>query len=149
MARRKRLSPTKREALWDREAKLACAAGRGPHPICNRCDCAVTPGQAWDESHEPIAAAFGGSETGVAHRLCNREHGAQVVWPAVAKSDRVRRFHIGASGPGRGRHPMRGGRRSNERKTFSHGVIPRLTLGQKLARMRAKKMIAPMESPHA
>ena len=140
---RKRLSPTKREALWDREAKLACAAGRGPDPICNRCDLAVTPGQDWDESHEPVAAAFGGHETGVAHRRCNREHGARVVWPAVAKSDRVRRFHIGAAGPGRGRHPMRAGRRSGERKTFRYGVVPRLTLTEQLARMREKRAIAP------
>lgn len=141
----RRLSPTKREALWLCEATAAVAADRGPHPICNLCDLPVQPGQAWDESHMPIARSFGGSLTGVAHERCNRMHGVQVVWPAVAKSNRVRRFHIGASGPGLGRYPMRAGRRSLVSKTFRNGLQPRLTLAQKHARAMAARAIVPLE----
>lgn len=141
----RRLSPTKREALWLCEAKAAEVAGRGPYPICNLCDLPVQPGQAWDESHMPIARAFGGRLTGIAHERCNRMHGVQVVWPSVAKSNRVRRFHIGASGPGLGKYPMRAGRRSPISKTFRYGLQPRLTLAQRHARVMAARAIVPID----
>ncbi|MCC6172036.1 MAG: hypothetical protein IT481_08405 [Gammaproteobacteria bacterium] len=140
------LSPTKRQALWQREAMNAYLAGHGYQPICNLCGLPVITGDAWDESHDPAKPkCFGGERVGVAHRRCNREHGAQVVVPVRAKSDRVRARHTGADGPGLGRHPMRAGRRSRESKTFHHGLQRRLTLAQKLARMRAARAIVPLE----
>lgn len=143
----RKLSASRRDELWRREAKLACEAGRGDLPICNLCDQPVQIGQAWDESHAPIAKAFGGKATGIAHRDHNREHGAKVVWPAVAKSNRVHRYHVGASGPGLGRYPMRAGVRSSVSKTFRHGLQPRLTLAQKHAAMLAKRAIVPEAAP--
>ncbi len=137
--RRRGLSPTKREQLYERERAAAIAAGAGDHPICNRCGLPVTPGQAWDESHEPTPHAFGGHATGVAHARCNREHGAREVWPLVAKSNRKRRYHIGASGPGLGRNPMPCSRRSGQSKTMRRGVVKRETQGQKFKRAMAKR----------
>lgn len=138
-SRRKGLSPTKREQLFNRERVAAKAAGRGDHPICNRCGLPVTPGQAWDESHEPTPQAFGGHATGVAHARCNREHGSKEVWPLVAKTNRKRRYHIGASGPGLGPCPMACGRRSRQSKSMRHGIVKRETQGQKHQRMLAKR----------
>ena len=133
-----------REALWLREKNKAYLAGRGKLPICNICDLPVCEQDAWDESHNPAKAkAFGGKATGIAHRLCNRQHGAAVVTPAVAKSNRVRRFHIGASGPGLGRYTMSGGRWSPLTKTFRHGVQLRLTGAERHALTMAKRAIVP------
>lgn len=137
LKRRRGLSPTKREQLFERERKSAIAAGAGDRPICNRCGLPVMPAQAWDESHEPTPHAFGGIATGVAHARCNREHGSKEVWPLVAQSNRKRRYHIGASGPGLGPCPMRCGRRSGQSKTMRHGVVKRETQGQKHKRTMA------------
>lgn len=57
----------------------------------------------------------------------------------LAKGDRVADFHRGLRGPGKGRYPMRGGRRSRERKTFRHGVQPRVTLAQEHLRIMTKR----------
>jgi hypothetical protein len=142
---RYRFNSRQREALWCEQSLAAWKAGRGRDPICNLCDLPVTPTDAWDESHDPARArAFGGTRTGVAHRRCNREHGAQVVVPALAKSDRVRARHIGAAGPGLGKRPMPAGRRTRISKTFRHGVVARTTLAQKLAAMRASRAIVPL-----
>ncbi|NWG26143.1 MAG: hypothetical protein HXY30_17295 [Pseudorhodoplanes sp.] len=142
MARKYLFGSKQREDLWLREKHNAQLSGRGDLPICNLCDLPVRKTDAWDESHDPgRAKAFGGKRTAIAHRLCNHLHGAQVVTPAIAKSNKVRRRDIGAAGPGLGRHPMPGGRRSRLSKSFSHGVVPRLTLSEKLAVMRAKRAI--------
>lgn len=142
MARKYLFGAKAREDLWLREKHNAQLEGRGDHPICNLCGRPVLPTDAWDESHDPAKpACFGGRRVGVAHMRCNREHGARVVVPAKAKSDRVRRFHIGAAGPGLGRHPMQGGRRSAVSKTVSGRVVQRLSLSEKLAAMRAKRAI--------
>lgn len=45
----------------------------------------------------------------------------------IAKARAVEAFHLGITGPGLGRSPMRAGRRSRETKTFRHGVQPRRT----------------------
>ena len=93
------LTPKQREALYDREVERALVAGRGDCPICNLCDTPVTPGQPWDESHVGAPAALDGHDTGIAHRKCNRDHGAKVVTPFVAKAKRMRRRHIGIQKP--------------------------------------------------
>lgn len=138
MAYRPKFNSKKREALWQREKLAAYKAGLGSLPICNLCNRPVREQDAWDESHAPERPkAFGGKSTGIAHRLCNHEHGAKVVTPAVAKSNRVRAFHIGASGPGLGKSPMRAGRRSPISKSFGKGVVRRTTLSERLAATRA------------
>jgi len=91
------------------------------------------------------ARAFKGSDAydnlGVAHRRCNLEDGAQVVTPAKAKADRVRRKHIGAQKPGMGRFAMRGGRRSSERKTIAGEVVRRTTGAERHAAMIASRTL--------
>lgn len=140
----RRLSATARTKLWKREALNAYLDGRGRFPICNLCDLPVAPGHDWDESHAPEKPrCFGGTRTGVAHLRCNRDHGAKVVVPAFAESNRKQRQHIGAAGPGLGKSPMRAGRRSSVKKTFRHGVVPRLSGVQEHARVMAGRAIPP------
>ena len=129
-----RFNSLRREALWFAERLRARNAGRGGLPICNICDLPVAEIDAWDESHHPAhPKVFGGRSVGIAHHRCNLEHGAKMVTPAKAKADRVRRFHIGAAGPGLGRFPMRGGRRDRIRKTMNRGVVERLSSGERHA----------------
>lgn len=145
MAYKPMFGSKKREALWQCEVLAAYKAGRGREPICNLCDLPVTVHDAWDESHDRgRAKAFGGKSVGIAHRLCNRLHGQQVVVPAVAKSNAVRKRYLGITGPGLGRFPMQGGRRSRISKTMRHGVQPRLTLAEKHARTMAALRIVPI-----
>lgn len=137
-----RFSSRKRDDLWSRECMASHSAGRGRLPICNLCDEPVTADQAWDESHHPAQPrVFGGKSVGIAHHDCNHRHGFIVVKPQVDKCNRVRRRHLGITGPGLGRYPMKAGRRSRVTKTMRHGLKPRLTLSQKLAAMRAKRAI--------
>lgn len=114
---RRGLSSTAREALYDR------CRGEKPFPTCNLCGNPVDgTRQAWDESHFPIAATFGGTETGVAHRACNRRHNNEVVTPQNAKANRVRRNFIGATVAD---YPMRGGRNDSLKRTMSGRVVKR------------------------
>jgi hypothetical protein len=115
---RRGLSSTAREALYDR------CRGENAFPICNipGCGLPVLPHQDWDESHIGAPAAFGGTDTGVAHRKCNRDHGAQVVTPMVAKAKRGRQKFIGAWVSN---YPMRGGRNDSIKRTMSGRVVKR------------------------
>lgn len=116
---RRRLSSTDREKLYDR------CRGDKEFPDCNICGLPVDgTRQAWDESHDPEGAphCFGGTETGVAHRDCNRRHGAEVVIPMNAKADRVRQNFIGASVTS---HKMPCGRDSTRKKTMDGRVVAR------------------------
>jgi hypothetical protein len=106
-------------------------SGRGEFPICPHCDLPVTPDQAWDRAHITVPRALGGKSVGVGHRRCNQQDNNQVVTPAVAKAEEVRKKFVGITGPGLGPAPMRCGRRSGQRKTMRHGVQPRLTGAQK------------------
>jgi hypothetical protein len=92
---RRSLSSTAREALYDR------CRGAAEFPTCNICDQLMLVGDAWDESHDPDGSphCFGGTETGVAHRTCNRRHGAEVVRPMDAKATRNRQKHRGVPDP--------------------------------------------------
>jgi len=136
----------RRERIWLREKLFAQLNGLGEHPICNLCDEPVTLEQArrdgWHESHDAgRAKTFGGKDVGVAHCACNLKHGREVVTPMAAKANAQRDKHQGRKGPGRGRHPMRAGRRSIETKTFKRGLQRRTTLSEKLAAMRAKRPV--------
>lgn len=139
MARQYRFGTKRRTELYDREAAIAQATGRGPFPICVHCNLPVEPGQAWDEAHDGVPACFGGTVTGVGHRDCNRRDNNENVTPAAAKAERVRKKHVGIIGPGLGRHPMDGGRRTPVTKTMRGGVKPHLTQAQKLAATLARR----------
>ena len=147
MAYKPRFGSKQREALHQREALAAHKAGRGPHPICVHCNLPVTPGQAWDESHITVPAAFGGKDVGVGHRRCNQLDNNQVVTPMAAKARRARLDHVGVTGPGLGRHALPGGRRAAVSKTMRGQVVPRLTLSEKLAVLRAKRAFCTTEIP--
>jgi hypothetical protein len=123
------MNARQREALFER-----CCGGN-EYPLCNLCELPILPGQDWDESHIGAPAALGGRTTGVAHRRCNRQHGSDVVTPMVAKVKRIRRKHLGIETPGMGKRRMAAGRNSRISKTMRHGIVPRLTLGQRLERM--------------
>jgi 5-methylcytosine-specific restriction enzyme A len=56
----------------------------------------------------------------------------------IADAKRVSDFHHGISGPGLGRCPMRGGKKSRHSKTFHHGTIERVTGNQAHWRVMAK-----------
>jgi hypothetical protein len=114
-----------REALYARECEKARAEGLGDYPICNLCGTPVLPGRLWDESHDPAKPrAWGGTETAVAHRKCNRQHGARVVTPMVAKAKRQRRMHLDIF---RSTTPLPGGREDRVKKTMSGKVVDRST----------------------
>lgn len=132
-----------RYRLWQREAMNNYLAGGGYVAACNLCGEPVPFKGEWHESHDGTPRCFGGRRTGVAHADCNLEDGRKNVTPAFAKSNRVRARHIGASGPGLGRYPMRAGRRSRWSKTMSGGLQPRLTHAEKHARFLASRAILP------
>lgn len=115
---RRRLSSSAREALYDR------CRGNDDFPACNIPGCGrlVRPGERWVESHFPVPFALGGIETGIAHEICNQVYAADVEVPAIAKTKRVRRRHIGAHVA---RHPLPCGRNSRFKKTMNGGVVPR------------------------
>jgi hypothetical protein len=117
-SRRRRLSTTAREALYDR------CRGDAEFPTCNICGLLILVGDAWDESHDPDGPprCFGGSETGVAHRACNRRHGAKVVTPLAAKAGRARQKHIGAF---QTRHKLPGGRDDFRKRRIDGTVVIR------------------------
>ena len=142
MRYRPRFNSKRRETAWHAAKEAAYFAGLGSSPICNLCQLPVFETDDWDESHDPAKPkCFGGRTTGVAHRRCNREHGVLAVVPAKAKSDRVRRRHIGAFKPGMGKHALPAGRRSPFTKTFRYGVQPRLSGAEKHALMMTAREI--------
>lgn len=121
--RRKRLSTKQRRALYEDAEKEARAAGR-QHPICNLCPHPIMPGQDWDESHVGAPASLGGTDTGLAHRRCNRIHGAQVVTPMVAKAKREADKWRDIK---RSRQPLPGGRDDPRKRTMGGTVVDRAT----------------------
>lgn len=147
MATRWQFGSRHRDNLYGDAKVAAHLAGRGEHPICPHCDLPVTPGQAWDEVHVTVPRCFGGKSKTVGHRRCNQLDNNQVVTPAAAKANEVRKRHLGITGPGLGRNPMRGGRRSRERKTMGHGVQPRLTGRQKHAAFLRKRFFFLRDEP--
>lgn len=129
----------RRDYLYSRDKNAAGIAGRGDYPICPHCDRPVSPGQMWDEVHIGVPKVFGGKSTGVGHRECNRRDNNEVVTPAFAKAEAVRKKHVGIKGPGLGRAPMRCGRRSGQTSTMAHGIQPRKTYAEKHRALMAKR----------
>jgi hypothetical protein len=94
MPYRYRFNSKRRDALWAAECFRAHVAGAGSLPICNLCGRPVSTTEKWHESHDPARPrCFGGRAVGVAHRVCNLQHGARVVVPAIAKAKRLRSRH--------------------------------------------------------
>jgi hypothetical protein len=139
MAYTPRFGTRQREQVWQLECLAAYQAGRGKFPVCPHCDLPVTPDQAWDRAHITVPRAFGGKSVGVGHRRCNQLDNNQVVTPAAAKADEVRKKFLGIKGPGLGPAPMRCGRRSSQRKTMRHGVQPRTTHAERHKAFLAKR----------
>jgi len=141
---RRMFNSKRRETVWFRSKMAAYYAGRGRQPICPHCDLPVFEQDDWDECHLPHAPrAFGGGNgvehVTVGHHRCNMLDAAQNVVPAVAKSNRVRRKHLGAQKPGMGPHPMRGGRRARFKIAIGGGTKPRLTHAQQHAAFMARR----------
>lgn len=114
---RRRLSSKQREELYDR------CRGNNEFPTCNLCGLPVDgTREPWDESHEGAPHALGGTETGVAHRVCNQRDNHLNVTPMVAKAKRGRQKHIGAF---QTRHKLPGGRGSGVKKKIGGGVVAR------------------------
>jgi len=129
----------KRLQLWDREVARSIAAQCGELPICNLCGLPVQKDQAWHESHEgDKPKAFGGTQTGIAHKRCNLSHGAAVVKPQVTKHRNVRARDTGSYRPSK---PWPGGRESWARKTIGGQVVVRLSGLEKHRALMAKRKI--------
>lgn len=130
----KHYSTRDRYNIFQREKANAWIEGRGRLPICVHCDLPVDPLHClWDVSHRTVPRAFGGKSVGIGHHECNMADGRDVT-RAFHRSNSVRASHIGADGPGLGKTPMQGGRRSRLSKTMRNGPVPRLTQAEKHAR---------------
>jgi hypothetical protein len=120
---RRRLTTTQRRALYDAAVKVAREAGK-EFPDCNLCRLPIRPGEQWEESHVGRPAAFGGTDSGVGHRRCNRKHGSQVVVPMVAKAKRTGDKFLDIK---RTRTPLPGGRDDPRKRTMAGVVVDRKT----------------------
>nr|WP_311538601.1 hypothetical protein [uncultured Bradyrhizobium sp.] len=145
MAYQAKFGSKARDYLYSRERNYSQLNGLGDFPVCPHCSLPVTPDQAWDEVHVDVPRAFGGKSTAVGHRRCNQLDNNQVVTPAVAKAEEVRKKFVGIKGPGLGRHPMRGGRRSLERRTMRGQVVPRKSLAQQHRELMALRQFIQVE----
>jgi len=75
---------------------------------------------------------------------CNSSKTYQIDIPAIAEAQRKQDFHIGITGPGKGRHPLPCGRASRWSKPIAaFRPIGRTNLVEKLARMRANRRVSP------
>jgi hypothetical protein len=124
--KRRRLSASAREELYDRVLAEQIAAGlTTSNPLCNICGLPIIRGIRWHESHMPAPHAITGAPAdGLAHPKCNIEHNHKVDTPWVAKSKRQRRRDIGAT---LSRSPLPGGREDYRKKTLRGEVINRKT----------------------
>lgn len=120
MRSRNSFSAKERAEIFER-----CQIDGESFPVCTICGFSVAPGQQWDVAHVGAPAALGGTEVGIAHRRCNREEGARVVTPLVAKTKRIREKHTGAREQGRGRRAMPCGRDSGWKKRIDGTVVRR------------------------
>lgn len=59
--------------------------------------------------------------------------------PAIAAADRKADFHLGITGPGRGKCPMPAGRSDGRKKTIRHGVQPRVSQAEQHRRFMARR----------
>lgn len=119
----RRLTTRQRRILYEDAVKAARESGR-EHPACNLCPHPILPGQLWEDSHLPVPAALGGTARGIAHKRCNRIHGATVVVPMVAKVKRTSDKFLDIK---RSRNPLPGGRDDPRKRTMGGAVVDRAT----------------------
>lgn len=106
-------------------SKVKVAAFQRCGGRCEACTAALRPGGFQYDHRTPVAMG-GASALDNCEVLCSSCHGAKTAGsdiPAIAKSNRVRRNHIGAKAPSR--NPLPGGRGSQWKKTFSNGWVKR------------------------
>jgi hypothetical protein len=123
MTFRRRLNTTQRRALYESAVETAREAGK-EFPDCNLCHLPIRPGEKWEESHVGRPAAFGGTDSGVGHKRCNRKHGAEIVTPMVAKAKRAGDKFLDIK---RSRQPMQGGCDDPRKRTVGGMVVDRVT----------------------
>ena len=121
MLRLRRATTSQRRAIYAAEVEAAREAGR-EHPACNLCPHPILPGELWDVSHEGAPAALGGTAARIAHRRCNRIHGAAIVTPMVAKAKRENDKFLDIKRP---RNPLPGGRDDPRKKAIDGRVVER------------------------
>jgi hypothetical protein len=110
---------------------------------CTECGVGLAPGNIRYDHRIPwaICRHSGPSNCQVLCRNCHDIKTATRDIPDIARGSRVHNRHIGAAGPGLGRHPMRGGRRDGISRTFSHGVQRRLTQAERHAAFVAARAL--------
>lgn len=94
---------------------------------CHLCKGTITPGQAWDISHEIPLELLGrddDSNRRAAHRKCHRGHTATVDIPAIARAKRIEAKHYAGRSSAR---PMRGGRHDFLKRRMDGTVVVRST----------------------
>ena len=127
---RKTLNSKAREAIFDRYDRR-----------CHICGGPITVGQRWDVSH-PIPLALGGCDNDTnrkpAHARCHQAVTTLSDIPRIAKAKRQARKHKGAFQTAT---PLPFGRKSSLSKKINGEIVERLTLGEKLARMRESRRI--------
>jgi hypothetical protein len=120
------ICPYLRRKLSSTPGKLSTTGAAAPPSFrpATFCGQLILIGDAWDESHDPEGPprCFGGTETGVAHRACNRRHGAEVVRPLDAKASRNRQKHIGSF---QTRCKLPGGRKDWRKRRLDGSVLIR------------------------
>jgi hypothetical protein len=115
--RRKRLSTTERERLYDD------ARGDRIFPVCPRCGLPVFPTDRWHAGHE-LSPLLGGRNVSdqVEHGRCNLAFAAQVEVPLIAHNNRMRQRFIGAF---QSRFPLPGGRDDRLKRKIDGTVVER------------------------
>ncbi len=94
---------------------------------CHLCEGEITPGQAWDISHEIPLELLGRDDESnrrCAHRKCHRRHTATVDIPAIARAKRIEAKHHAGNASTR---PMRGGRTDELKRRMDGTVVDRAT----------------------
>ena len=109
---------------------------------CEACEALVTGAAdiefdhivAWELTHDSSLA-----NCQVLCKTCHANKTAGRDVPAIAQADRKRDFHLGITGPGRGKSPLPCGRASSRSKSINHGIVPRLTQREKHRRFMAQR----------
>lgn len=94
---------------------------------CHLCKGTITPGQAWDISHEIPLELLGRDDESnrrCAHRKCHRIHTATVDIPAIARAKRIEAKHYAGTSSVR---PMRGGRHDFLKRKMDGTIVLRAT----------------------
>jgi hypothetical protein len=106
---------------------------------CTNCGIPLTTGNIHYDHRIPYAISrhSGPSNCQVLCRNCHATKTATRDVPEISHGHRVELNHIGADGPGLGRHPMPGGRRARQQKKMNGRVVTRSKHAGRHARMLA------------